>query len=231
MQRIRAILFDLDNTLSDFMRMKEEACKAAVQAMVAAGLRMTEKEAYSQLMETYFELGLESDIAFAEFLRSSGEFNHKILAAAINAYLETKSNFVKPYPSVKSVLRRLQNQGVVLGIITDAPKTKAYQRLLKMDIEPYFRFVIGFEDTDSKKQTGLPFKLALSKLKNEIPDIKESEILVVGDSIERDIRPARQFGLRTALAKYGQRTLETRIADYELSRIKELEDVVKSFEQ
>ena len=48
MQKIRAILFDLDNTLSDFILMKEEACKAAAHAMVAAGLNMTEKAAYDQ---------------------------------------------------------------------------------------------------------------------------------------------------------------------------------------
>jgi putative hydrolase of the HAD superfamily len=231
MQKIRAILFDLDNTLSDFMLMKEEACKAAVRAMVAAGLNMTEKAAYDRLMETYFELGLESDVAFTEFLRNSGEFNHKILAAAINAYLKTKSNFVKPYPRVKSVLRKLQKQGVVLSVITDAPKTKAYQRLLKMGIEPYFKFVVGFEDTDSKKQTGLPFRLALSELKKELPDVKEPEILMVGDSVERDVQPAKKLGLKTALAKYGQRTQGMKIADYELNNIKDLENIVKSFEQ
>lgn len=231
MQKIRAILFDLDNTLSDFMLMKEEACKAAVRAMVAAGLNMTEKAAYDRLMETYFELGLESEVAFTEFLRNSGEFNHKILAAAINAYLKTKSNFVKPYPRVKSVLRKLQKQGVVLSVITDAPKTKAYQRLLKMGIEPYFKFVVGFEDTDSKKQTGLPFRLALSELKKELPDVKEPEILMVGDSVERDVQPAKKLGLKTALAKYGQRTQGMKIADYELNNIKDLENIVKSFEQ
>ena len=39
MHKIRALLFDLDNTLVDFIRMKEESCRAAVKAMVASGLR------------------------------------------------------------------------------------------------------------------------------------------------------------------------------------------------
>jgi len=45
MHKIRAILFDLDNTLVDFISMKEESCKAAAQTMVASGLRMKEAEA------------------------------------------------------------------------------------------------------------------------------------------------------------------------------------------
>ena len=52
MQKIRAIFFDLDNTLIDFMRMKEESCKAAVQAMVNAGLKMDQKEAFCKIQFT-----------------------------------------------------------------------------------------------------------------------------------------------------------------------------------
>ena len=83
-------------------------------------------------MNTYFDLGLESDLAFTKFLESIGQFDHKLLAAAINEYLNTKTNFIKPYPGVKSVLRKLQRKGIALAVVTDAPKTKAYQRLFLM---------------------------------------------------------------------------------------------------
>ncbi len=229
MQRIKVVIFDLDNTLIDFMLMKEEACKAAVRAMIDAGLDMAENEAYERLMETYFRLGLESDEAFTEFLKDVGKFDHKILAAAINSYLERKNSFVESYPNVKSVLEKLTGEGIVLTIVTDAPKTKAYQRLLKMGVESYFKFVVGLEDTESKKQTGLPLKLALSMLKSEFPDLLNSEILMVGDSVERDLVPAKNLGLRTALCKYGQISPEIGSAEYNLSDIKDLIDVVRDF--
>ena len=222
MRKIRAIFFDLDNTLSDFMRMKEEACRAAVRAMMAAGLDMTQEKAYVILMKTYFAVGLESDKAFSEFLKSVGQFDHKILAAAINDYLKTKNDFMKPYPNVKLVLRKLRKKGVILNIVTEAPKTKAFQRLLTMGIERYFESVLGYEDTGREKQTGLPLMLALSRLKREVPSIVNSEILMVGDSIERDLMPAKKLGLQTALSKYGQTTEETWTADYELTDIKDL---------
>jgi phosphoglycolate phosphatase-like HAD superfamily hydrolase len=227
MQQIKAILFDLDNTLVDFIRMKEESCKAAVKAMVASGLRMNEGQAFELLMKTYFDVGIESDRAFSEFLRSIDQFDHKILASGINTYLATKNRFLKPFPNVKSVLGKLQRRGVFLSIVTDAPKTKAYQRLLGMGIEPYFKFVVGYEDTNKSKHTGLPLLLALEMLRKECPDIANSEILMVGDSIARDIVPAKQLGLKTALAKYGQRVAEeSGIADYELADIKDLVHVL-----
>lgn len=227
MHKIRAILFDLDNTLVDFIQMKEESCRASVKAMVASGLRMKEDQAFELLMKTYFDVGIESNIAFSEFLRSIDQFDHKILASGINTYLKTKNKFLKPYPNVKPVLGKLRRKGIFLSIVTDAPKTKAYQRLLSMGIEPYFKFVLGYEDTNKSKHTGLPLLLALEMLRKECPDIANSEILMVGDSIEKDIVPAKEFGLKTALAKYGQKTPEVGCADYQLLNFKEILNIVE----
>ena len=40
---IKAILFDVDNTLIDFMKMKRKSCEAAVETMISAGLKMKKK--------------------------------------------------------------------------------------------------------------------------------------------------------------------------------------------
>ena len=191
MPKIRAILFDLDNTLIDFIQMKEESCRAAVKAMVASGLQMKEDQAFELLMKTYFDVGIESNIAFSEFLKSIDQFDHKILASGINTYLKTKNKFLKPYPNVKPVLGKLKRKGIFLSILTDAPKTKAYQRLLGMGIEPYFKFVVGHEDTNKSKHTGLPLLLALEMLRKEYPDIANSEILN-GGRFNRKRHRARQ---------------------------------------
>lgn len=45
--------------------------------------------------------------------------------------------------------------------------------------------------------------MVLEMLKKEYLNIANSEILMVGDLIEKDIAPAKELGLKTALAKYG----------------------------
>jgi putative hydrolase of the HAD superfamily len=177
-------------------------------------------------MQTYFDLGIESSRAFTMFLKNTNQFDHKTLAAGINAYLKTKTDFVKPYPNVEEVLKDLKSKGVFLSIVTDAPKTKAYQRLLLMGIEPFFSFVVGHEDTGKGKNTGLPLQLALKQLRRDKPSIKNSEILMVGDSLEKDLNPARKLGLRTALARYGQIKPEKGFADYELKDIEDLTELL-----
>ena len=219
---IKAVLFDLDNTLIDFMQMKGNSCRAAVQAMMVAGLRMNEEKAFTRLMRTYLDVGIESNRAFTLFLKSMGQFDHKILAAGINAYLKAKTDFVKPYPNVEQVLKELKNKGTTLSIVTDAPKTKAYQRLLLMDIEPFFDYVVGHEDTGKGKNTGLPLRFAIEQLRRKSPDIANSEILMVGDSMERDLNPAKKLGLKTALAKYGQIKIEEGTPDYIVKDIKDI---------
>ena len=102
-----------------------------------------------------------------------------------------KNKCLKPYPNVNPVIKRLHGRGIFLAIVTDAPKTKAYQRLLSMGIEPCFKFVVGYEDTNNAKHTGLPLMLALEMIRKELLDITNTEILMVGDSMERDkyLRP------------------------------------------
>ncbi|MEM7825550.1 MAG: HAD hydrolase-like protein, partial [Candidatus Aenigmatarchaeota archaeon] len=66
-----------------------------------------------------------------------------------------------------------------------------------------------------------PLKLAIKKL-----SLSPKEILLVGDSIERDIEPAKKVGLRTALAQYGQEKKEKGKADFNIKKIDELLKVI-----
>ena len=56
---VRAVIFDLDNTLMDFMEMKENAIKAAVTAMIDAGLTMDSEKAHNELYAIYDKKGIE----------------------------------------------------------------------------------------------------------------------------------------------------------------------------
>ncbi len=190
-----------------------------MKAMIKAGLKIDETEGYKKLMITYMRLGIESQNAFQEFLKSEvGRIDEKMLAGAINAYLKTKDSFLKPYPNVKPMLRELKKMGIKLAIVTDAPKVKAYQRLLAMDIEKYFDFVIGFEDTEKKKKTEIPLKVAIEKLK-----LKPKEIMVVGDSIKRDVIPARKLDMISVFAKYGSSENVGKIKpDFEINDFSEI---------
>ena len=65
---IKAIIFDLDNTLLDFVKMKQFAVKAAITAMNEAGLGVDEEKAYKDIMDLYMTKGWENQLVFDDYL-------------------------------------------------------------------------------------------------------------------------------------------------------------------
>lgn len=221
---MKAVLFDLDNTLIDFMRMKRHASNAAARAMIKAGLAIDEKSAEDELFEFYLMDGIEGDTVFSHFIeKHNGGMNDRILAAGINAYRKAKQEYLKPYLSVPKVLNALKEKGLKIGIVTDAPRLKAYIRLDAMGIADIFDIVVGFEDTGKQKPHSMPFKKALEQI-GFAPD----DVLFVGDWIERDIVGAKMVGMKTCWAKYGAGDqTEKSNADYEIDDIKKLVAIIQ----
>ena len=218
-----AILFDLDNTLIDFMLMKRESCHAAIDAMVNAGLKMCRKKAIKILFELYGEKGIEYNRIFQEFLmKTIGKVDYKILANGIVAYRKAQIAYVKPYPGTTETLIKLKQKGLRLGIVSDAPSVNAWIRLVEMNIVDFFDVVITLHDTGKKKPSKIPFLRALKKL-----NVRPESVLFVGDWPERDIRGAKALGMKTAFAKYGSsKPVSKHGADYELNRIEDLLRIV-----
>ena len=81
---IKAVLFDLDNTLIDFMRMKNTSVDAAINAMLGMGLKMNKKTASAKLYEIYWKHGIEHGKIFQKFLSEvTGKIDYRILAAEL----------------------------------------------------------------------------------------------------------------------------------------------------
>ena len=85
---IKAVLFDLDNTLIDFMAFKRNCCFAALKAMISAGLKIDKKKATKILFELYDKYGIEYNKIFQKFLlKTKGKIDYKILAHGIIALM------------------------------------------------------------------------------------------------------------------------------------------------
>ena len=222
---IKAIIFDLDNTLIDFIRMKKIACSEAIDAMIDAGLEIPKEKALSILYELYSEKGLEDPFIFQKFLRKvAGKVDYKKLAYAIVAYRNIRSGLLHPYPKTKMTLIKLKDKGLKLGIVSDAPKLKAWIRLAAMRIDDFFDVVVGLEDTGKEKPSKLPFQAALKKL-----NVKANECLMVGDRPARDIKGAGALGMKTCFASYGYLEKEKPEvkADFVIKKIDDLAKIIK----
>lgn len=220
---IKAVVFDLDNTLMDFMKMKRRSIEEAIPAMIDAGLSITHGEASKVIDDIYKEQGIEYQQVFDMFLqRVLNRMDYKILSAGIVAYRRAREAALTPYPHVYSTLNKLLKMGIKMGILSDAPAKEAWLRLAQLNFHHIVDAVVTYEDTGERKPHPAPFEMALKKLQ-----VNPGEALMVGDWAERDVVGASNIGMKTAFAKYGD-TFNTDIhnADYELNDISELIDII-----
>jgi putative hydrolase of the HAD superfamily len=224
---IRAVIFDLDNTLVDFMRMKEEAVKAAIDGMIDAGLSMAKEDATKKIYEIYDKEGIEYQSVFDKFLiESYGDINYKVLSAGILSYRRAREASLVLYPHVRYTLVEIVKRGKKLAVITDAPRREAWLRLCALNIHHYFDYVLTFEDTGELKPSPEPFEKALSMLL-----IEAREALMVGDWPERDIVGASKMGIATVFARYGDTFgITDSGADYDINDIVELLDIIDALD-
>lgn len=218
---IKAVLFDLDNTLIDFMKMKKTCIEAASSAMADSGLKMSKEEVEKELYKVYDKYGIEYERVFQKFLKTKGQIDYKILASAIIAYRKVKASFLEPYPGVEKTLLKLREKGLKLGIVTDAPKLNAWMRLVSLGITDFFDVVVC--SGKNKKPNSLPFRKALKTLK-----VRAEEAMMVGDWPERDVLGAKKVGMKTCFAKYGY-TKNKKVksgADYEIEKVEDLLKIV-----
>jgi len=196
---IKAVIFDLDNTLLDFMKMKEYAVKAAIAGMIEAGLNIDPEKSYETIIGIYEEEGWENQQVFNDFLNKTiGEVNNKYLAAGIVAYRRAREANLLLYPNVNHTLVELIKRGVKLAVVSDAPSREAWMRIYYLNLHHHFDVVLTFDDTNVRKPSPIPFEMALSQL-----NIDAEEALMVGDWPERDVVGAKKLGIRTIFARYG----------------------------
>lgn len=221
---VKAVVFDLDNTLIDFLGMKEEAIDKAIDSMIDSGLKTSKEEAKRIVYEIYEKKGMEYQYVFQDMLEKiDGRVDYKILCAGVVEYRKIKESFVEPYPHVFPTLIELIKRGYKLAIVSDAPRIQAWTRLAGMRLQHFFDVVVAFEDTHQKKPEKLPFEKVM-----ELLQMKPEEVLMVGDSVERDINGAKAIGMKTAIANYGAKEKsETNKADYVINDIFELLDILK----
>jgi putative hydrolase of the HAD superfamily len=221
---LKAVIFDLDNTLVDFMLMKKQAIDAAINAMRDAGFKLSTDEIHQRIDQIYDERGIEFQNVFDELLyREFSKIDYKILSAGVIAYRRAREAALVPYPHVTMTLINLTKMQLKLGVVSDAPGKEAWLRLCYLNFHHLFDAVVTFDDTGMRKPNPEPFRKVLEMLQ-----IEPAEALMVGDWAERDVLGASQVGMKTVFARYGN-TFGTEVsnADYDIDDITQIIDIVK----
>lgn len=220
---IHAIVFDLDNTLTDFMKMKAAAIDAAIDGMIDAGFKLRREELRGRVDAIYLEKGLEFQQVFDELLqREFGEVDPRILASGIVSYRRARESALVLYPHVQMTLLELAKRGIKLGVVSDAPRLQVWLRLCSLSLQHVFDAVVTFDDTRVRKPAPEPFREVLKRL-----EVAPEHALMIGDWAERDVVGGKSLGMKTVFARYGD-TFDTKEsgADFDVDDVLQLVGIV-----
>ena len=220
---VRAVLFDMDNTLFDLVEAQIAACGA-----VTRSLGVQEEN----LLFPYFLRpvhGFESHENILDFMQDRGIPVPGSYDTARRIYEQEKIRAITPYPGVIDTLTLIRELGFPMGIVTDAHSRDAIRRLEKAGLLPFFSCMVTNDLVRVKKPSPEPFIVALDMLKSTA-----DEVLLVGDSPRRDIEPGKTLGIRTVYARYGDRFSDDRSsvqADYVVDSLSELPEILTSLSE
>lgn len=198
MSQLRAILFDIDDTLCDTTGFARQARRNAVRAMVAAGLAADPELVYAELEEVIAEFSSNYEHHFDKLLlrlpkESLANLNRSlVVAAGVAAYHDTKFHELRTFAGVPELLRDLKAAGLRLGVITHGLSVKQAEKLVRLGLVPYLdreAIFISDEIGISKPNPKL-YQLALRTLK-----LAPDEVMYVGDNPKNDIAPPKKLGM------------------------------------
>ena len=209
---IKAIFFDIDDTLFSTTRFADRARRSSIDAMVKMGLKIDPEEGYRELKEVIEEFSSNYGAHYDKFLsRQSREAlegtNPTLLAAAaVVAYHEMKIRELSAYEDVLQSMRLLSTTPLILGIITSGLRIKQAEKLVRLKIWRYIdpRAIFITDEVGIGKPNPKLYQRACEQI-----GVAPSEVMYVGDSPGHDVVPPQSLGMRTVWARRASKwTLE-----------------------
>ena len=140
--KLKALFFDVDDTLYSSTDFAATARRQAAQAMIRTGLKVDEETILRELDEIIHEFGSNDDRHFDKLLRRLPREAYPpgsklfIIGAGIIAYHQCKFRSFPPYEDALEVMRRLHEKKLPLGIITAGVPMKQVEKILRLNLLP-----------------------------------------------------------------------------------------------
>lgn len=218
--KMKAVLFDLDNTLYGaqqyFLGAFEDVSK-----YLSARHNMPKREIYETVAELWGQKTSMYPYLFDDLLNilHLGQGSLQDVVKIFNEY----AGRIELYPDVIPTLQELRGRGYKLGIITDGNAERQKRKIESLKLETLLDVIIFTIEVESKPSS-LPFLTALAKL-----NVKASDAFYVADNPLLDFRGAKEAGIRTIRVLRGEfaQVPWNEDIDFEIEKMEKLFEIVE----
>ena len=224
--KIRAVVFDLDDTLYDQRQHLAEAFRS-VGRLLEELFGLNPEEVAGKLLRLARVEGSASGRLFDHLLEEYGiKPERGIIGRMVSAFYAYKPSKLKPYRGVVETLQWLKKRGLKLGLLTDGRPELQRAKLKALGLEGFFDAILITDEfgRDFRKPNSAAFLEIARRL-----NVKPEETAYVGDNPLKDFLGARKAGMAAIRVLTGEyRRLEGGGADLTLKRLPELKKVFRS---
>ena len=196
---IKAVIFDLDNTLYNFDAANEFGIRAlAAYTEPVFGWdypRMKDlyEESREKLTERMGDVGSAHNrlLRFQNLLEEKKLPLHPHALEMAKAYWRGVLDNMASSPGAREIMEELRRMGVRIGLGTDMTAYMQYEKLIRLGLMEYMDFIVSSEEAGTDKPGNAFFMLCARKA-----GCLPGECLFIGDNIVRDYGGAAAAGMQ-----------------------------------
>lgn len=190
---IRAVVFDLDDTLYPEISYAEDGFRKA--AAILENLYGV-KNAYQKIC-TLFD---EDRQGVFDRLCSRESLPEKAVEDAVDTYRKNQPEKLEFYPKTKDVLQYLRQNGFKTGIITDGRPFSQRAKIRALGAEAYFDAIIVTDEIGREYRK--PHPRAFEEMARKL-NVRTEEMMYVGDNPQKDFAVKEYLPLKTVQIRTG----------------------------
>jgi len=231
---IRAVLFDLDETLIDSFQghvgAHAEVCRILIEHLAGRCVTVDRNDLISRIARLDDEMNREfiydRDEWWPRLIQEVApriSLPKDLVKELTRKYWLAYAESAKPYPDTMQVLKYLKRKGYLLGLVSDTDRLPGIKRH-RIEIQPFKDLfdvtLVSGEETKESKPSPEPFLAAAEKL-----GVKPEEAIFVGDKPFADVEGAQKAGMKTVHVH--RRDWESHVkADYVIRSLNELKRIL-----
>lgn len=201
---VKAVLFDIDNTLYDYDSADAQA-KEAVYAYCwqkfgwkAEETKRYQEEARIQIQQHIKNIsGQDTAVVHNRLIRFQKMLENQHLPlmphaiSLYNIYWDTLISSMEVSGEMIDYIKYLKEKGIKIGIATDMTAHIQFRKLEKLSLLSFVDFVVTSEEAGCEKPKKAFYELCIEKA-GCLPE----ECLMIGDNMEKDVSGARAAGMQ-----------------------------------
>ena len=196
---IKAVIFDLDNTLYNFDAANESGIRAlAAYTEPVFGwdypkMKDLYEESREKITERMGDVGPAHNrlIRFQNLLEEKELPIHPHALEMAKAYWRGVLDNMAPAPGVREMMEELRSMGVQLGLGTDMTAYMQYEKMIRLGLLGFMDFIVSSEEAGTDKPGNAFFMLCARKA-----GCLPGECLIIGDNVVRDYGGAAAAGMQ-----------------------------------